>query len=117
MSNQLTDVEATFLLDQSNRRARLLKTVQGSLLGYLFSYLILSSLGALGAWMLISILAQVIWGVEEDFVSTLLLLALILTVITPIYVVNKRMDALVALLREDGLLQNAPAVAKLIDKQ
>lgn len=115
MSSQLTDVEAKFLLDQSNRRAKLLRTVQGSFLGYLFSYWILGSLSALGALILISILAQAMFKVEED--STILSLVLVSTIIIPAYVINRRMDAMVALLREDGLLQSVPPATKLIGKQ
>ena len=119
MSNQLTDAEAKLLLDQSNRRARLLKTVQGTFLRYLSSHLLSGYLGVLGAWMLILILERAIWKVEEDFTSSILSLALVSIAISAVYVVilNKRMNALIALLREDGLLQNAPPVAKLIDKQ
>jgi hypothetical protein len=118
MPDRLTDVEAKFLLDQSNRRAKLLKTVQGTFLGYLCSYIIYGSLGGLGAVMLISILVQAIWRVENS-ISTSLSLAPIPMVTIAIYVLilNKRMDALVALLREDGALQSTPPVAKLLDKQ
>jgi len=116
MSNQLTDVEAQLLLDQSNRRAKLLKTVQGSFLGYLSSYVILGSLGLLGGEIVLILLLGLTIGRVEDLISAIVLVVLISTVLVPIYVVNKRMDALVALLREDGILRDMLPGAKHSEK-
>jgi len=62
--------------------------------------------------MLLSILARAILGADDDFTSTILLLALVSTIIIPAHVINRRMDALAALLREDGILRDTPPRVK-----
>ena len=114
MSDKLTDVKEEFLLDQANRRARLLGIVQETLPGY---WSLLPATQVITAVMLMLILAQMI-SRETNLISFVLPLAILLIInIARVAILNKRMDALVELLREDGVLQGTPPVVKLLNRQ
>jgi len=119
MPDRLTDVKAEFLLDQANRRARLLGIVQKTHPRY-WSLLPTTRLitAVLVGVMLVLMLDQVIFR-ETDLISAVLPLAVfsIISIASDVATLNKRMDALVKLLREDDMLQSKPPAAKLLDKQ
>ncbi len=119
MPDRLTDAEAEFLFDQANRRARLLGVVQKTLPRYW--WLLSATQQTTSVFIvatLILMLGQVIFR-ETDLISSLLPLAVfsIICIAINVAILNKRMDALIELLREDGMLQSTPPVAKIPRKQ
>ena len=117
MPDRLTDVKAEFLFDQANQRARLLGTVQKTHPRYWLLPTTQPTAVLVGV-MLVLMLAQVIFR-ETDLISSVMALAVlsIIGIAIDVATLNKRMDALVKLLREDGVLQSTPPAAKLLDKQ
>lgn len=113
MSDGLTDVEAKLLLHEVNRRAGLLRIVQNTAPRY-WSF----RPAELLAGAVIAVLAHVLVR-EWTFSSFTFLLAACAIVGTArsIAVLNRRVDALVKLLDEDGMLPTSPPNSKLRDKQ
>jgi hypothetical protein len=115
MSDKLSSVKAELLLDQLNRRSRLLGIIQNttsprwwfwSLPGVLLVVLLFGTL----EWLLAR---------EETFSSAILPLAVcsLVGIVDGIVTLHKRVDALVELLREEGILRDTPPVARLLGKQ
>jgi len=111
VSKELQELEARLLCDKLNRRAKLLATVQrGNLRSEWYGLIFL---------LLPCIYALVRQAFDNDEALALLMIVVMMTAIIPIYLAtaNTRLDALVKILQEDGMLQGAPPVAKLPDKQ
>jgi len=106
--------EAEFRFTLVNRRAKLLELVQDHSRPGLVQVLLPIGVAGLVLTVLIGISSP-----GEDNTSYLLLLLVFGGILVGSYVVtlNKRLNALVHILQEDGVLQRTPATAKLLDKQ
>jgi hypothetical protein len=115
MSDELARAKAEVCLDQLNRRTRLLGIVQKTAPGH-WSFWSLSAmlLTALVFAVLTYVLLQ-----EGTFSSSILSLVVgsLVGIKYHIVALHKQVDALVELLREEGVLQSTPPVAKLLEKQ
>ncbi|MCX5644509.1 MAG: hypothetical protein NTZ17_07460 [Phycisphaerae bacterium] len=115
MPDRLSDVKAEVLLDQLNRRTRLLGIVQNTAPRQ-WSFWSLSAKLLIGA--VLGVLTYVL--VREETLSSFILMLVVCTIVgivEGVATLNKRVDALVKLLREEGVLQSTPPVAKLLDEQ
>jgi hypothetical protein len=115
MPDELSRAKAELLLDQLNRRSRLLGIIQNTT-SRRWSFWSLP-----GVLLAVLILGTIEWLLARDgtFSSTILLLVVgsLVGIVDGIATLHKRVDALVELLREEGILQHTPPVAKLLGKQ
>jgi hypothetical protein len=108
MSNEVKELEEKFLADKINRRAALLSIIAGNplkaswpgiVVGCLFLVIGLSALG-------------------ETYSYFMLLCGILEIVGVYVCIINRRIDALVDLLEQDGMLQGAPCLSEdRVDKQ
>jgi hypothetical protein len=115
MPDRPSPEEAEFRFTLVNRRAKLLELVQDHSRPGLVQVLLPIGVAGLVLTVLIGISSP-----GEDTTSYLLLLLVvggILPVGSYVVTLNKRLNALVHILQEDGVLQRTPATAKLLDKQ
>jgi len=115
MSDELDRAKAEVLLNQLNRRSKLLEIIQDTA-ALRWSFWSMADELLLGVLLLV---AAYTFVQEETFrpYALLLIFCLVVGIEGHIVTLRKRMNALIEILREDGMLQSTPSIGRLLDKQ
>jgi hypothetical protein len=110
MSHPLSDVESKLLFDKLNRRAKLLKSLNRNPLRSPW-YLIPCNALFFGLIMVMTVLWVQSNGSRLVFLAGLLGMGTIAMIDLHIAVTNSRIDTLIGLLQQEGVLGNPPAAS------
>lgn len=118
MSEELNQAKAQLRFVELNRRARLLEIAQGTPLKHwpLFSLVLIAGGLIVLAYGIMPLILP-LPAFDSGSGLFLLAIAFIIALVWEVTTLRKRLNALVQLLKEDGVLQSEPPTTKLLSKE